>query len=167
MKAKSFSVFMVAAVFMIMVSGVSSLEASQYLGEVTWTYSGGGTIKAGISKAGGSYYEVQGQAVTPNGTVIFSGGGALVGTTLMFSAVATQVETNDKGVYHNANTLQINIDQSTFNGTMWILTTWYLNPAVSPNTVGFGHSYDTGTLTLVGQKPVLAPATGAQILLME
>lgn len=81
-------------------------------------------IGAGISKVGGSYYEVQGQAVTPNGTVIFSGGGALVGTTLMLTAATTMVETNDKGVYHNANTLRIEVNQSTFNGTMWMVTTW-------------------------------------------
>ncbi|MHB8069241.1 MAG: hypothetical protein ACYDIC_15225 [Desulfobaccales bacterium] len=168
MKAKSVSVFMVLAAVIIIGFGVSGLEASQYLGEVTWTYSGGGTIKAGLSKAGlskagGSYYEVQGQAVTPNGTVIFSGGGALVGTTLMLSAAGTQVETNNKGTYHNANTLQINVDQSTFNGTMWIVTNWY-NPAFTPP---FGQSYDTGTLTLVGQKPSLAPATAAQTLLLQ
>jgi hypothetical protein len=169
MKVRSFSVFMVVAALVTMGLGVSSLEASQYLGEVTWTYSGGGTIKAGISKAGGSYYEIQGQASTPSGTVIFSGGGALVGTTLMLTASATQVETNNKGVYHNANTLRIEVNQSDFNGTMWMVTTWYLNPAVPPNTVGYGNSYDTGTLTLSGPKPNLSATnlSPQQLLLNE
>jgi len=142
MKVKFFSVCLVAAALITMGHGVSSLEASQYLGEVTWTYSGGATVKAGISKVGGSYYEVQGQAADPNGTVIFAGGGTLVGGALMLSAVSTQVETNSGGTYHNATTIQINVDPTTYNGSMWMVTTWY-NPAYNPP---YGHSYDTGTL---------------------
>ncbi len=167
MKVKSFSVLMVAAAFVIIGLGVSSLEASQYLGEVTWngvdnlghTF----TVKAGLSKAGGSYYEIQGQVSSDSGTVIFSGGGALVGTALMFTAASSQVETNNKGVYHNATTLQINVNQSTFNGTMWMVTNWY-NPAFSPP---FGQSYNTATLTLSGSKPNLAPNLSPQQLLLQ
>jgi hypothetical protein len=151
MRAKFFSISILAAVaFLILGLGVANLEASQYLGEVAWTYSGGGTIKAGISKVGGSYYEVQGQAVTGNGTIIFSGGGAVVNGTLMLSAASTMVETNSGGTYHNATTMQISVDPATYNGSVWMVTTWYLNPAVPPNTVGFGNSYDTGTLTKTG-----------------
>jgi hypothetical protein len=75
MKPNSFSISILAAAIIIMGVLAAPLQASQYLGEVTWDYSGDGTFKVGISKVGGSYYEVQGQAVTPNGTIIFSGGG--------------------------------------------------------------------------------------------
>jgi hypothetical protein len=146
MRTKFFSISILAvAAFLILGLGVAKLEASQYLGEVTWDYSGGGTIKAGISKVGGSYYEVQGQAA--NGTIIFSGGGAVVNGKVEISATSTNVETNDGGTYHNATTLRISFDPTTYNGSMWMVTTWYLNPPLPPNSVGFGNSYDTGTLT--------------------
>jgi hypothetical protein len=110
MKLESFSISILAAAVVIMGLLAAPLQASQYLGEVTWDYSGGGTVKAGISKEGGSYYEVQGQVFTPNGTIIFSGGGAVVDGIMKISAAATMVETNSGGTYHNANTIQINID---------------------------------------------------------
>ncbi|MDD2903047.1 MAG: hypothetical protein PHU44_11510 [Syntrophales bacterium] len=161
MKVKAFSISIAVAAFMIWGMSVSPLGASQYLGEVTWDYSGGGTIKAGISKAGGSYYEVQGQAALPDGTVIFAGGGALVGGTLMLSAVSTQVETNSGGTYHNATTLQISVDPTTYNGSIWMVTNWY-NPAFSPP---FGHSYDTGTLTKTSGPTNAAAIPGLPLLL--
>ena len=44
MKAISFSILKwVVAAVMILGLGVAPLQASQYLGEVTWTYSGGGS----------------------------------------------------------------------------------------------------------------------------
>jgi hypothetical protein len=172
MKVKSFSMFLATAAVVIMGLLVSPLQASQYLGEVTWTFTDNSdinktlTVKAGLSKVGGSYYEVQGQAATPNGTIIFSGGGALVNGTLMLSATSTMVETNNGGTYHNATTLQISVDPATYNGSMWMVTTWYLNPPVSPNTVGFGNSYDTGTLTKTSGP--LNPAAAPQLpLLLE
>jgi hypothetical protein len=143
MKLKSFSIS-ILAVMAVMIIGLlaAPLQASQYLGEVTWTYAGDLTVKAGISKVGGSYYEVQGEAVTPNGTIIFSGGGAVVNGTLMLSAASTMVETNSGGTYHNATTLQISVNPSTYDGSMWMVTTWY-NPVYTPQ---FGQSYDTGSL---------------------
>ena len=150
MRAKLFPIsILAAAAFLVLGLGVANLEASQYLGEITWTYSGlgGGTIKAGISKVGGSYYEVQGQADTPNGPIIFSGGGALVENTFILSGTATLVENNAGGTYYDANIWRITLDKS-YNGTMWIMTTWYNNPAV-PGPPGFGNSFDTGNLTWV------------------
>jgi hypothetical protein len=162
MKLKSFSISILAAAVIIMGLLAAPLQASQYLGEVTWDYSGGGTVKAGISKAGGSYYEVQGQVVTPNGTIIFSGGGALVDGTLKISAAATMVETNSGGTYHNANTIQINVDPVSYNGSLWMVTTWY-NPAYAPP---FGHSYDSGVLTKTGG-PSNPAATPQSLLLLQ
>jgi len=148
MKVRSLAI-LILTVVTVMTMGLlaSPLQASQYLGEITWdvldslghTF----TVKAGLSKVGGSYYELQGQAAPAAGTIIFSGGGALVGTTLMLSGTGTMVETNSNGVYHDAQVWQMSINQSTFNGTMWMVTNWY-NPAFTPP---FGQSYTTLTLT--------------------
>jgi hypothetical protein len=150
---------MLVAAFMVWGLGVSPLRASQYLGEVTWNYvdnlGHSFTLKAGLSKVGGSYYEMQGQGNPGNGTIIFPGGGALVGSTLMLSGAATMVETNKDGVYHDPSVWRMDLDQSSLNGTMWMVTNWY-NPAFSPP---FGHSYNTGALTKIGGplKSALAP----------
>jgi hypothetical protein len=146
MKLKAFSVSMLVAAFMIWGMSVSPLRAAQYLGEVTWDYSGpgGGTIKAAITKVSASYYEVQGQAA--NGAIIFAGGGALVNGKVEISATSTQVEVNSGGTYHNATTLRISIDPASYNGSLWMVTRWYNDPAI-PGPSGWGDSYDSGTLT--------------------
>ena len=160
MKVKAFSVSMMVAAFIIWGMSVSPLRASQYLGEVTWNYvddqGHSFTLKAGLSKAGGSYYEIQGQGNPATGTIIFSGGGTLVGSTLMLSGAATMVETNENGVYHNPSVWRMDLEQSSYNGTMWMVTTWY-NPAFSPP---FGQSYDTGVLTKTSgpANPALTPS---------
>jgi hypothetical protein len=161
MKVKSFPIFLAVATVMIMGLLASPLQASQYLGEITWDVVDDlghhFTMKGGISKVGGSYYEVQGQATTSGGTIIFTGGGALVGGSYMLSGTATMVETNSGGTYHNANIWRITLDQS-YNGVMWMITTWYNNPAV-PGPPGFGNSYDTLTLTYQSgpSNPTTAP----------
>ena len=61
MRAKfSFISILAAAAFLSLGLGVANLEASQYLGEVTWNAQGSGgnfTMKAAISRVAGSYYE--------------------------------------------------------------------------------------------------------------
>jgi hypothetical protein len=171
MKVKSFSLFLAVAAVMIMGVLAAPLQASQYLGEITWTFTEDGsnktfTLKAGLSKAGGSYYEVQGQAAPGGQTIIFSGGGALVDGTLRLSGAATMEETNSNGHYSDASTWRMNLDPSNYSGTMWMVTTWYLNPPVFPNTVGFGNSYDSGTL--IKTSGPLNPAAAPQLpLLLE
>lgn len=146
MKVKAFSVSMVVAAFMVWGMSVSPLWASQYLGEITWNYvddlGHSFTLKGGLSKMGGTYYSLQGQGNPATGTIIFSGGGTLVNNILMLSGSATMVETNENGEYHDPSVWRMDLDQS-YNGTMWMVTTWY-NPAFSPP---FGNSYNTGTLT--------------------
>jgi hypothetical protein len=168
MKVKSISMFLATAAVMIMGFLASPLQASQYLGEITWDVVDDldhhFTLKGGISKVGGSYYEVQGQADIGNGLIIFSGGGALVGSTYMLSGTATMVETNNKGTFHNANIWRITLDQS-FNGSMWMVTTWY-NPAQNPLSFGFGNSYDTMQLTKTSG-PSNPAATSALPLLLQ
>ena len=123
MKGKSLYIFIVAAaVFMILGLGVSSPEASTYLGEVTWkgTDADGHqfTIKAGLSKMGGAYYEIVGQCANPpdGGRVIMSGGAVLVNTSLIATLTMTNANTYGKWV----GVMRATINTTTFNGSFWI-----------------------------------------------
>ena len=79
----------------------------------------------------------------------------------MLSAVSTQVETNSGGTYHNATTMQISLNPNDYNGTVWMVTTWY-NPAYTPPN---GVSYDTGTLTKTSGPSLAATAPNLSLLL--
>ena len=111
-----------AAVFLVLGLGVSSPEASTYLWEVTWrgTDADGHTftIKAGLSKIGGNYYEIVGQCANPpdGGRVVFSGGGVLVGTSLIATLTMTNANSYGKWV----GVMRVTINSSTFNGSFWI-----------------------------------------------
>lgn len=169
MRVKSFSVLMAAAVaFLIMGLSVSPLQASQYLGEVTWncTDSLGHdfTMKAGLSRVGGSYYEIQGQAAMIPGDPppIFAGGGVLVGTNLILTQTMTQMESKDDG-YNNAIVMRVTIAQPTFTGTFWMV-----NHGGYDLTSGqfVGPTYTTGTLTCTSTPFPLAPNSQAVTSLM-
>jgi hypothetical protein len=114
MEKKSFSVLMVAtAAFLIIGLIVAPLQASQYLGEVTWNGSSSGgsfTITAGLSRVGGSYYEIQGQGSDVEGTGVFSGGGVLSGNNL--SLVVTLMDNNNI-----VSVIRINVNKNTLSGS--------------------------------------------------
>ncbi len=180
MKAKSLSIFMLAAaVFMILGLGVSSPEASTYLGEVTWrgrdaeghTF----TIKAGISKIGGNYYEIVGQCANPpdGGRVIMSGGAVLVNTSLIATLTMTNANSYGKWV----GVMRATINTTTFNGGYWIAEPIVYIPngderlnslsdpfpqgayppgySLKSSLYALGNAPNTGTLRLSGPKPDL------------
>jgi hypothetical protein len=143
MKAKSWSVLM-AASFLVMGLTFSPLAASEYLGEVTWNGVDNAqhtfTVKAGISKVGGSYYEVQGQILNPpgGGPAIFSGGGVLVGTNLILTAAMTMKSGNQTMV------MQITIDQSTFSGNFWFVNGFTYIPKGDPQLSSISEPLPSG-----------------------
>lgn len=152
MRLKSFSVFVVTlAAVMIMVLGVAPIEASQYLGEVTWNgQSSGGnfTLKAAISRVAGSYYEIQGQAQDVYGMAIFSGGGVLVENNLILTVTGTPTDAQEAVV------MQIKIDKSTNNGFFY--------------TVKVGGPINSGTLTVSGNPiPLAFSSEAAKMLLLN
>jgi hypothetical protein len=153
MRLKYFSVLMVTvAAVMIMVLGVAPIEASQYLGEVTWNAQGSGgnfTMKAAISRVAGSYYEIQGQAQDAYGIAVFSGGGMLVGDNLILTVTGTPTDAQEAVV------MQIKIDKSTNNGFFY--------------TVKVGGPINSGTLTVIGNPINLATsnAIGSTMLLLQ
>ncbi|MBU4231046.1 MAG: hypothetical protein KKF43_00800 [Proteobacteria bacterium] len=152
MRLKFFSVLMVTlAAVMITVLGVAPIEASQYLGEVTWNAQGSGgnfTMKAAISRVAGSYYEIQGQVQDAYGIAVFSGGGVLVGDNLILTVTATPMDAQEAVV------MQININKSTNNGFFY--------------TVKVGGPINSGTLTVSGNPIILATSNeGAKMLLLN
>jgi hypothetical protein len=119
MKARSFAILRwVLVAVMILGIGVAPLQASQYLGEITWdgqdAESHTFTVKAAISRVGGNYYEIQGQVPdSPEGLAIFSGGGVLVGDNLI-CAVTMTLESQSTVI------MQVTINKNDNNGTFWI-----------------------------------------------
>lgn len=179
-KGKYLSIFMVAAaVFMILGPCVSFPEASTYLGEVTWrgTDAAGHTftIKAGLSKIGGNYYEIVGQCANPpdGGRVVMSGGGVLVNTTFIATLTLTNSNTYGKWV----GVMRVTINTATFNGSFWIaeplvhiphgderldsMSEAFPQGAYPPgyhlksSLYSLGNTPTTGTLRLSGPKPDL------------
>jgi len=186
MKVRSFSILKwVVAAVMILGLGVAPLQASQYLGEVTWngvdheahTF----TVKAGISRVGGSYYEIQGQVLnTPEGMGIFSGGGVLVGDNVIFSVSMTVAD-------QSTLIMQVTINKTTNYGTFWIrdasfylphgderLSSWsetlpQYYPAygsIKSSLWGLGNPPVTGTLTVSSNPIPLASSIAGQLPLL-
>jgi hypothetical protein len=165
---------------------VVNLEASQYLGEVTWNGSqpgvGSFTMTAGLSRVGGAYYEIQGRGASAESSVIFSGGGVLLGNTLKL--VVTMFGENDTEV----STMRIIVDKNTLNGTFLQVTTLSYVPQNQLNSLSdtlpqtypaggninshmnspLGNLPDSGTLTCAGTPIPLTATVAPQLpLLLE
>jgi len=165
--------FTLLATFCILVISGSPMQASQYLGEVTWTFTQtiqvppGSTpppveVKAGLSRVSSSYYLLQGQIASApgGGPAILSGGGALVGNNLLLSVTMTQVDSDG---YHGTMVMQISIDKSTFNGIFW-----FINNNCNPSSGNFNQSYTGGTVTISGTPfPLGSIPTAALPLLLD
>ena len=187
MRAKfSFISILAAAGVLSLGLGVANLEASQYLGEVTWQGSQPGvssfTMTGGLSRVGGAYYEIQGTGSSAESSVIFSGGGVLSGNTLKL--VVTMMGENNSEV----STMRINVDKNTLSGTFlqvstlsyipkeWIVTQSALLPPNYPAGLSIasyavsslGNLPDSGTLTRTSQLIPLAATVAPQMpLLLE
>jgi hypothetical protein len=188
MKVKFFPVLLwAAAVAMILGLGAAPLQASQYLGEVIWNGQDADahtfTVKAGISRVGGSYYEIQGQVPdSPEGLAIFSGGGVLVGDNVIFSVSMTLAT-------QSTSVMQVTINKNTNQGTFWIrdasfylphgddrLSSWsetlpQYYPAygsIKSSLWELGNPPTTGTLTVKSNPiPLASSITGQLPLLLQ
>jgi hypothetical protein len=181
MRAKYFSIsILAAAAFLILGLGAANLEASQYLGEVTWQGSqpgvGNFTMTGGLSRVGGAYYEIQGTGYSVDNSVIFSGGGVLSGNTLKL--VVTMM-----GDDNRASTMRITLDKNSLNGSFvlvdslsYIPKEWIIsqsdplppyypagNSIASHAVSSLGNLPDTGTLTRTSQ-PIPLTATVAPLM---
>lgn len=172
---------------MILGLGSAPLQASQYLGEATWNgldeHGFAFTVKAGISRVGGSYYEIQGQVPnTPEGLGIFSGGGVLVGDNVIFAVTLTLAS-------KSSLIMQITINKTTNNGTFWLRDAYLYLPhgdgrldswsetlpqeypaggSIKSSLWELGNPPTTGTLTVSSTPITLASSiTGQLPLLLE
>jgi hypothetical protein len=185
MRAKfSFSRVLAAAAFLSLGLGAANLEASQYLGEVTWQGSQPGvsfTMKGGLSRVGGVYYEIQGTGASAESSVIFSGGGVLSGNTLKL--VVTLVGDGNSEI----STMRITVDKDSLNGSFMQVTGLSYVPKDQLNSLSdplplnypaganinsrmnsaLGNLPDFGTLTCSAKPPISLTATmAAQVWLL-
>jgi hypothetical protein len=159
-----------AMVVAIIVVGMDSrLEASQYLGESTWTLSINqdedgpvsppyvGTFKGCLSHVGGAYYTMQGYvAPAPDGMPILSGGGVLIGEVLYLTLTVSQTHLStdrEGGVVH------LELAKTTLNGTLSTVECNFDTATIGPSPV-FSHHYSSGTVTCTGPVLNLTPAAG-------
>lgn len=151
----------------------SRVEASQYLGQVTWTWHKTmdekgptdkyETITAGLFFISGSYYELVGGSVdSTNGTVYGSGSAMLTGSNLFMTISGSQDRqdgTKETGIFHGQ------VDKTSFSGTGWVIKKRFDPASIGPTPI-FIDKYAAGTLTLVGNPPPLGPATAASLSLL-
>ena len=83
----------------------------------------------------------------------------LVGNNLTMTISSTKVRSDGK---QDTAIFQGQVDKTTFNGTGWnIKKRFDPIPGSGPTYLAFNDKYGAGTLTLVGNKPPLGPATTA------
>ncbi len=151
---KIFKIITVSFFLMILLQisgGISSAEASDYLGEFCWSLHvieeddgpGDETVlmRIGITHMGGSSYSMQGTVeVSDDNSVVINGSVAVIGNELFISGTGSQ--RHRLLPWRDAVTFQARLDPSTLNGTFWsnILT-------FDTRAREFDHSYSAGTAT--------------------
>ncbi|MFH1595081.1 MAG: hypothetical protein ABIG94_01740 [Pseudomonadota bacterium] len=171
------AVILLAMVAIFIIGMDFRVEASQYLGQVTWTWhktmdetgptDKTETITAGIFFIGGSYYELVGGGFDADSGTEYGGGSAmLVGNNLIITVSRSKVRLDGRqetGIFH------FQVDKTTFNGTGWGIKKRLDPIPESPTYRTFTDKYAAGTLTIVGNPPPLGPTTMApmQLLLLD
>ena len=151
--------FLVLALTALLILGMSITSALgtnvTYLGKTTWTATVSDTtvtgvkpgdtftITGGISKVGEEFYMFQGY-VTPNtdGPFVVSGGGFLMGNTLIFTCSEAQQHT---GASRDSGVMYITLDKTTLAGTFYDIGNDF---DLSQRT--FNQRYTAGNLALSG-----------------
>jgi hypothetical protein len=174
LRGRPAAIILVAATMLFFaVIGPGPVDASQYLGQVSWTWhktmnelgptDKTETITASLFFIGGSSYELVGGSVeTNNGNVYFSGSAVLTGSDLIMTISGSQDRldgTKQTGIFHGQ------VDKTSFSGTGWAIKKRFDPTSIGPNPV-FIDKYEAGTLTLVGNPPPLGPASTAPLSLL-
>jgi hypothetical protein len=171
---RALAIVLTMLVTFIVVGMDSRVEASQYLGQVTWSWhkttdEHGATDKyetvvVNLFLLGNSCYELVGSSTdTESGGTSFGTGSAmLVGSDLIMTISTTKVRSDGK---QETAIFQGQVDKTTFNGTGWNIKRRF-----DPTTIGtspvFIDKYGAGTLSLVGNKPPLGPSSTAPLQLL-
>ena len=165
---------LLSALVAIFIMGMNlRAEASQYLGQVTWTWHKtvneqgpkveDETITVGLFFIGGSYYEIVGGSLdSTNGTKYGGGTAMLVGNNFIMTISTSHDRvdgTQEVGIFKGQ------VDKTTFNGTGWAIKKRFDPATIGPNPV-FIDKYVAGTLTVQGTPPPLGPASAAPLSLL-
>ena len=175
MKINGRAAVILLAMMVTLIFGMDSrVEASQYLGQVTWTWhkttdehgptNKTETIVASLFLLGNSCYELVGSTTDTEigGTSFGSGTAMLVGNNLIMTISGSKVRSDGR---QETGIFQGQVDKTTFNGTGWVIKKRFDPASIGPNPV-FIDKYAAGTLTLVGNPPPLGPATAAPMSLL-
>jgi hypothetical protein len=176
MKKLMVGLIMVASVCCLVLGLPGQGAAQQYLGETTWTVTKtknqngsitpkSATLTAGITRMGGQFYTMTGSIdASPNGYVILSGGGVLIGNTIYLTLTTSQQRADAE---RDTSVLHAELDAATLNGSFYDVeldfdtSTFGLNPV-------FPSKYSEGSVTRTGPFIKLHPQiTGLQLLLED
>jgi len=163
---------LLSAMVAIFIIGMDSrVEASQYLGQVTWTWhktvdetgtvpEKTETVVAKLFLLGNSCYELVGSSTdTESGETSFGAGTAmLVGNDLIMTLSTTKVRLDGK---RETAIFQGQVNKTTFNGSGW-----NIKKRFDPVNHVFIDKYAAGTLTLVGNPPPLGVSIMAPLSLL-
>lgn len=171
---RALAIVLVMVVTFIIVGMDSRVDASQYLGQVTWSWhkttdENGATDKTetivvNLFLLGNSCYELVGSTTDTEigGTSFGTGSAMLVGNNLIMTISTTKVRTDSK---QETGIFQGQVDKTSFYGSGWIIKKRFDPASIGPNPV-FTDKYAAGTLTLVGNPPPLGPASAASLSLL-
>jgi hypothetical protein len=178
MKLNGRAAAVVLAMVAIIIIGMDlRVEASQYLGQVTWTWhkttdehgatDKTETITANLFLLGNSCYELVGSTTDTEigGTAFGTGTAMLVDTKLIMTLTFSKIRSDGR---QETGIFQGQVDKTTFNGSGWAIKKRFDPASIGANPI-FIDKYIAGTLTLVGNKPPLGPTSMApnQLLLLD
>ena len=164
----------------LLILGAPAVVATQYLGETIWTVSltqdeygpksQTFTMTGAITRAGGTYYTMQGYTIAPgDGPYILSGGGVLIGETLYLNLTGTRLHTDSPDNWRDSSVVQFQINKTTLNGTFFEVSHDFKLSSTGPSPI-FGNKFAAGTLTRTGPAINLTPgaiAPPTSLLLLE
>lgn len=144
------SVILVLA--LLISAGISSVEASDYLGELCWSFhktedENGPTdetflARLGVNYTGGSNYILQGIVDIPDDNpFIFNGTAVIIGNEIFTNLNGSQEHSTNP--YRDTGILQMRLDATTLSGTFWQNRLDF-----NISTRKFDNCYGAGTVTL-------------------
>lgn len=137
---------------MAFLANSSRAVAGSYLGEYCWSMQvtetdtgpvseGPFLVRAGATSMGGAYYMLQGTVtVSDDSPMVFGGAGTVVGNEVVFTLNGSQQHSAEP--WRDTSTLQVRIDLSTLNGTLWDIGNDF-----NTSQRSFDRRYSAATLT--------------------
>jgi hypothetical protein len=172
MKKGTVALVIIGTVWVLLL-GSPSRGAAQFLGESVWTVSitqtehGAKsqtfTMTGAITRAGTSYYTMQGYVNVPgDGPFILAGGGVLISDTLYLNLNTTQFHTDN---WRDTGVMQVQVNKNTLNGSFYEVGRDFDVNSAGTNPF-FDSRYTSGNITRTGPLINLVPGTGGSLSLL-